>query len=52
MTWDNVAVCVFCWMKRHPDRLPLRVKGAELEPCHFCGWYTPLGIYERVEVDA
>ncbi len=52
MSWENVAICVKCWVKQNPDRDPvtLRDKFRTPERCHFCGDPTKAGIYVRAEV--
>ena len=48
MTWTQ-PICDTCWVKREPDRNPVRVKEPEgpIEMCAFCGMPTGTGIYVR-----
>jgi len=48
MNW-NQSICLGCYLKRHPGRLPNQVLDAAPETCCDCGCLTQLGIYYRVD---
>ena len=50
MSWTQ-PICIECWNRREPERLPTRIveEEKEWERCAFCGWLTRSGIYTRVD---
>ena len=45
--------CERCWVDVNgPDRTPVRIKGAQLEQCCWCGKTTVAGIYVREDPKA
>ena len=47
-TWTH-SICQPCWTKREPNRVAVKVREAEPEPCCFCGATTDTGIYLRCD---
>ena len=43
----NHSTCMFCWLKREPDRDPVIMTKAPTETCCFCGDEHSTGIYVR-----
>lgn len=46
------AICAACWQRRcarqrTPLRVPVRVVGAGIDACCFCGVFSTAGIYVR-----
>ena len=46
--WTH-SICDECWEQWHPEKNPVRIKGAELETCCFCGMKTDGGVYIRAD---
>jgi hypothetical protein len=44
--WNHV-ICLPCWEKREPNRLPIAITNPHVERCCFCGKLTDSGIYVR-----
>lgn len=40
-------ICQECWLKRHPDRLPVFLKDGYQDTCCYCGNLNFDGIYVR-----
>lgn len=49
--WRSMPVCPECWVRRHPDREPARLKDAPGEDCIVCDERTTAGIYVRMRVE-
>jgi hypothetical protein len=45
-TWTH-SICSGCWNKKNPSREPVRMKGAPIEKCCYCGQPTSMGIFIR-----
>ena len=50
MNW-NQPICNACWTRRHPERMPVRVRERTVETCAYCGRETDSGIYVRDNPD-
>ena len=46
LSWTH-AICAICWYRKHPDKIPVRLKQRETERCCFCLRTTESGIYVR-----
>lgn len=44
--WTH-AICMDCWMTKHPDRGPVKARDKVQETCCYCGRATLDGIYVR-----
>ena len=46
--WTH-PLCLSCWCEMHPNRQPVRVRGAGVDMCCRCGMLTSAGIYVRAD---
>jgi len=49
--WTH-SICDMCWIKDHPDRIPVRLKGEDPRQCCFCGKEHTSGIFTREDPQA
>lgn len=49
--YRSQVVCPACWVKRHPDRVPARLLGADETECVICEQPCNAGIYVRMRVE-
>ena len=49
--WTH-PTCEPCFVKRYPDRQPVRLRDPELETCCHCGETTQSGIYTRADPES